>query len=337
MQLQKNISLKAYNTFGMDIPAEYFYAVTKEAELAEITAAKSFPKTRKVLGGGSNVLLTQPVEGLVLLNTLKGIELLKEDETNVWLRAAGGENWHELVLHTIEKGWAGLENLSLIPGTVGAAPIQNIGAYGVEVKECIETVNGWHWGEKAFVSFAKDECRFDYRDSLFKQKLKDKVMITSVIFKLNKKAVFKTSYGAITEELEKMGVTELSIKAISDAVIAIRKSKLPDPAKIGNAGSFFKNPTVTLAEFEKIEAKHPGIPSYAAGNKKIKLPAGWLIEQCGWKGYRKNDAGVHKKQALVLVNYGNARGQEIWDLSEEVIISVWEKFGIELEREVQVW
>lgn len=337
MQLQKNISLRPYNTFGMDVLAENMLVLSDEAQLSAIAMDKDLPKAKKILGGGSNVLLTKNVPGLLLLNQLKGIELIKEDDQHVWLRVAAGEIWHDLVLYTIQHGWAGLENLSLIPGTVGAAPIQNIGAYGVEVKECIESVTGWSWQEKAYSVYTNEACKFDYRDSIFKHKLKDKILITSVTFKLNKKASFHTSYGAITEELEKMGISDLSIKAISDAVVAIRSSKLPDPKKIGNAGSFFKNPTIPVSRFTAIEKEHPTIPSYPAGKNYIKLPAGWLIEQCGWKGYKKGDAGVHKNQALVLVNYGHASGNEVWNLSEEVIQSVKAKFDIELEREVQVW
>ncbi|XZF13110.1 UDP-N-acetylmuramate dehydrogenase [Chitinophagaceae bacterium MMS25-I14] len=337
MQIQRNVSLKAYNTFGMDVLAENLLELTDIAQLEEAGNLTKTAKARKILGGGSNVLFTEDLPGLVILNRTKGIDLLREDEQHVWLRVAAGEVWHDLVMYTINNGWSGLENLSLIPGTVGAAPIQNIGAYGVEVKECIESVTGWHWGDKAFEEYTAGECEFDYRDSIFKRQLKDRIMITSVTFRLNKKAVFRTSYGAITEQLDKMGVTELSIKAISDAVIAIRTSKLPDPKKIGNAGSFFKNPSISRRLFEMIETEHPEMPSYPSGKNYIKLPAGWLIEQCGWKGFRKGDAGVHAKQALVLVNYGKATGQEIWALSDDIIYSVQEKFGIELEREVQVW
>lgn len=334
MHLQQNISLKPYNTFGLDVPAEYFTELTSTGELAEAT---DIHEAKHVLGGGSNVLLTKPVTGVVLLNRLKGISIEKEDDAHVWLKVMAGEVWHELVLHAISNGWAGIENLALIPGTAGASPMQNIGAYGVEAKETIVSVTAWHWQEKTFVTYTNEECRFGYRDSIFKHELKEKVFITSVTYRLNKKPTFHTTYGAITHELEKMNVQELSIQAIANAVINIRTSKLPDPKKIGNAGSFFKNPTITLAHFELLQTNYPNIPSYPVSSDMVKVPAGWLIEQCGWKGYRNGDTGVHEKQALVLVNYGHANGSDIWQLSGEIVTSIKERFGIELEREVQVW
>ena len=259
----------------------------------------------------------------------------KEDADHVWLNVAAGTIWHELVMYAAEKGWGGIENLALIPGTAGASPIQNIGAYGVEAKETIERVNFWDWEEKVFRTFNNHECNFGYRDSIFKHELKDKAFITSVVYKLNKQPIFNTSYGAIEQELEELGVKELSVKAIAHAVMNIRSSKLPDPAVIGNAGSFFKNPTIGRAKYEELYERFPTIPSYTVSDLLVKVPAGWLIEQCGWKGYRKGDAGVHAKQALVLVNYGNATGKEIWELSGEILKSVNVRFGIELEREVQ--
>ncbi len=337
MQVHQNISLKPYNTFGMDVPAEYFLELDDEGLLPGIAIDTLLPKAKRVLGGGSNVLLTKPVSGLVLLNRMKGIEKVKEDDVHVWLRVQAGEVWHELVMHAISNGWAGIENLALIPGTVGAAPMQNIGAYGVEVKETIELVTAWHWEEQMFVTYNNEECKFGYRDSLFKHALKDKVFITAVTFRLNKTPWFNTSYGAIEHELQKMNVQELSIKAIADAVIAIRSSKLPNPKEIGNAGSFFKNPTIPLSQYEHLASIHPGIPSYPVDDAHVKVPAGWLIEQCKWKGYRNGDAGVHEKQALVLVNYNQAKGNDIWQLSTEIIASVEERYGIILEREVQVW
>ena len=334
MQLQQNISLKPYNTFGINVPAEYFVVLNGADELTEISNIQS---EKHVLGGGSNILLTKPVKGLVVHNQLKGIHIEKENEEHVWIKVNAGEVWHNFVMYAINKGWSGIENLALIPGSVGAAPIQNIGAYGVEAKETIETVTGWHWQEKTFINYRNNECKFGYRDSLFKHALKNKVFITSVIFRLNKKPNYNISYGAIEQELEKTGVKELSIKAIANAVIAIRTSKLPDPKQIGNAGSFFKNPTIPREHFELLQISYANIPSYAAPNGMVKVPAGWLIEQCGWKGQRKGETGVHEKQALVLVNYGNAKGNDIWDLSEEILRSVQNKFGISLEREVQVW
>ena len=334
MQLLQNISLKPYNTFGIDVSAEYFTELTDINTLSEIS---SLSQQKHVLGGGSNILLTQPVKGLVIHNKLKGITIEKEDDSNIWLRVQAGEIWHDFVLYAINNGLGGIENLALIPGTVGASPMQNIGAYGVEAKETIESVTFWHWDERSFHVYNNRECNFGYRDSIFKQQLKDKTFITSVVFKLNKKPVYNISYGAVEKELDSLGVQELSVKAIANAVINIRTSKLPDPKVIGNAGSFFKNPTISLAQFEKLHAQYPNIPSYPVSNTQVKVPAGWLIEQCGWKGYRAGDMGVHAKQALVLVNYGNANGSDLWKLSGEILKSVAERFGIELEREVQVW
>lgn len=336
MQLLQNISLQPYNTFGIDIPAEHFIEVSSVDMLPAVTDATA-GMHRRVLGGGSNVLLTQPVTGAVIYNSIKGIHKDKEDDAHVWLTVNAGEVWHSFVMYAIANGWAGVENLALIPGTVGAAPIQNIGAYGIEAKETIESVMAWHWEDKCFYTYSNFECTFGYRDSIFKHQLKDKVFITSVTFRLNKTPSFNTTYGAIEQELQKMGVAELSIKAIADAVIAIRTSKLPDPKQIGNAGSFFKNPTIPVAQFEALKQQHPNIPSYPVDAQTIKVPAGWLIEQCGWKGYRRGDTGVHEKQALVLVNYGHAIGSEVWQLSSDVLQSVADKFGISLEREVQVW
>jgi UDP-N-acetylmuramate dehydrogenase len=337
MQILHNVSLKPYNTFGMDVTADALTFVDHVSTLEAIGNDTTLPPQKHVLGGGSNILLTGNVTGLLLVNRLKGITVLREDEEHVWVQVQSGEVWHELVLHAIANGWAGIENLALIPGTVGAAPIQNIGAYGVEVKETIDTVHAWHWEERKIVSFTNEDCHFGYRDSIFKHTLKDKIFITLVVFRLSKKPVFHTTYGAISQELEKNGIQQLSIKAIADAVIAIRSSKLPDPKQIGNAGSFFKNPVITAEHFELLQTNYPDIPSYPAGDDQVKVPAGWLIEKAGWKGYRAGDAGVHEKQALVLVNYAHAGGAEIWSLSGEIVQSVKERFGIVLEREVQVW
>jgi UDP-N-acetylmuramate dehydrogenase len=332
--MELGVSLLTYNTFGIDEPADQLLVI---ADMNQLAAAGALPVPRKVLGGGSNVLLTGPVQGVVLLNRLKGRRVVRETEEHVWLEAASGENWHELVCFALDHDWAGIENLSLIPGTVGASPMQNIGAYGVEVRNVIEQVTAWHWARQELVQFSNAECRFGYRDSIFKHALKEQVFITSVTYKLSKKPVFQTSYGAIQQELERMGIRELSIRAIADAVTAIRRSKLPDPKVTGNAGSFFKNPTIPQQQFEALSAAHPGMPGYAAGPALVKVPAGWLIEQCGWKGYRRADAGVHPLQALVLVNYGGAKGHDIWQLSKDILQSVQERFGISLEREVQVW
>ncbi len=336
MDLQYNISLKPYNTFGIDVAASAFVTIDDEDQLAQLTDLAQGKKIY-VLGGGSNILLAHPVNGLVVQNKLKGIAQIKEDDAHVWLQVQAGEVWHELVLYAIAQGYGGIENLALIPGTVGASPMQNIGAYGVEARETIDSVTAWNWSKKKLVTYTNAQCAFGYRDSIFKNALKDKVFITSVTYKLSKVPKFNTSYGAITEQLEAMGVTELSIKAIADAVIAIRTSKLPNPAVIGNAGSFFKNPTITKKQYGELLNTNEQIPSYPVSDTHIKVPAGWLIEQCGWKGHKEGQTGVHAKQALVLVNYGKATGEEVWQLSQKIVDSVHERFGIALEREVQVW
>jgi UDP-N-acetylmuramate dehydrogenase len=333
MQLQHHISLLPYNTFGIEVFAANFAIITTPQHLHQVS---QLPQPVRILGGGSNILLTTPIADVVLLNKLTGIEILYQDKDYVWLSVSAGEIWHNLVQHVISKGWGGLENLALIPGTVGAAPIQNIGAYGVEVCSTIESVTYWHLTDKNFVSLTNVECRFGYRDSIFKQDLKGKILITSVVFKLSKHPIFNTSYGAIEEELQQMKALP-SVQTIAQAVINIRTSKLPNPQITGNAGSFFKNPTISHTRYTQLLNQHVAIPHYPVGNDMVKIPAAWLIEQCGWKGYRKGDAGVHNKQALVLVNYGAATGNELWQLSSQIVDSVLQKFGIELEREVQVW
>jgi UDP-N-acetylmuramate dehydrogenase len=252
------------------------------------------------------------------------------------VQVGAGENWHQFVLHCIKKGWAGVENLSLIPGNVGASPMQNIGAYGVEIKDVFYSLEAYHIPDKKIVNFTLNDCEFGYRDSVFKRKFKDEFVITDVTYRLNRIPDYNISYGAIGQELEKMGVKDLSLQAVSKAVINIRSSKLPDPAIIGNAGSFFKNPEIQNSKFKSLKETFPGIVGYDLPNGNVKLAAGWLIEQTGWKGFRRGDAGCHEKQALVLVNYGNAKGKEIYDLSEEILQSVKEKFGVGLEREVNI-
>jgi UDP-N-acetylmuramate dehydrogenase len=340
MEILQDISLKKYNSFGIDATAAYFAAFKTIAEAKELLAVGQNIKGKGqpilILGGGSNILLTKNFDGLVLKNEMGGIEKVKEEDDRVYIRAGAGINWHSLVMHCIENGWAGLENLSLIPGNVGASPMQNIGAYGVEIKDVFHQLEALHVQEGNTVVFNLQDCEFGYRESVFKRKYRNQFIITAVTYCLRKQPKFNTSYGAIEQELERMGVTELSIRAVSDAVINIRSSKLPNPAEIGNAGSFFKNPEVEQQVFEKLKADHPAVVGYNLGNGHMKLAAGWLIEQCGWKGYRKGDAGCHSKQALVLVNYGNANGSEIFSLSEAIIDSVQQKFGVLLEREVNI-
>jgi UDP-N-acetylmuramate dehydrogenase len=338
MQIQQNISLKPFNTFGINATAKYFTAFTSIFDVEELFAFYTNNKLTNtlILGGGSNILLTQDFNGLVAKNDMQGIEVVKEDAQHTYVKAAAGENWHKFVLYCIQNGFAGVENLSLIPGSVGASPMQNIGAYGVEIKDVFHELEAYNIEDKKVIKFSNKDCEFGYRESIFKRKYKDKFIITSVTYRLNKVPAYNTSYGAIQQELEKMGITELSIAAISQAVINIRQSKLPNPAEIGNAGSFFKNPTITKEKFETLKTEFPNIVGYVVNDKEVKLAAGWLIEQCGWKGYRKGDAGCHAKQALVLVNYGNANGIDIYNLSTEIMNSVEEKFGVFLEREVNI-
>lgn len=320
---------------GIDARARQFSTFGTVDELEELTAlSESSP--RLVLGGGSNMLLTRDFDGWVLKNELTGIELIDETGENYYVKVGAGVNWHGFVQTCISRGWAGVENLSLIPGNVGASPMQNIGAYGVEVKDVFEELEAWHWNERTTRTFSNNDCGFGYRESVFKRQLKDQYVILNMVFRLRKHPKFNTSYGAIEQELEQMGVKELSIAAISEAVINIRRSKLPDPAVIGNAGSFFKNPSIPAAQFGQLKQRFNGIVGYTNTDGSVKLAAGWLIEQCGWKGFRRGDAGCHAKQALVLVNYGNATGAEIYELSTEIVESVQNKFGVELEREVNI-
>ena len=336
MPVQKNISLLPYNSFHLDVRAAEFLLV-KSAEELKNMPGQQLAEPMLLLGGGSNVLLTRNVDGLVLKIDIRGIEELKEDNNHVYVRAGAGENWHEFVQYAIGRNWGGLENLSLIPGSVGAAPIQNIGAYGVELKDVFFELEAFDRKKKKVFTYGLNDCRLGYRDSFFKSAEKGRYIILNVTFLLNKKPVLNTHYGAIREELKKMGVHAPTIRDVSEAVIHIRRSKLPDPAVIGNAGSFFKNPVVEQEVFLSLSAKFPDMPAYPHEDQSVKLAAGWLIEQCGWKGYRKGDAGVHKDQALVLVNYGKATGREIFDLSEKIAASVQKKFGVKLEREVNVF
>jgi len=339
MTFLQNISLKPYNTFRIDAKAKYFAAFRNAGELREQIAlinAKRHAPELMILGGGSNILFTKDFDGYVLKNEVKGIDTVHEDADHVYLRAGAGENWHGFVKHCIERNLGGVENLSLIPGNVGASPMQNIGAYGVEVKEVFYDLEALHLNEGSIHTLSLNDCGFGYRDSIFKKKYKDQFAILSVTYRLNKYQKFNTSYGAIEQELEKMGVQQLSIAAISQAVINIRSSKLPDPAEIGNAGSFFKNPMIHQSQFDQLKNEFPSIVGYKAADGMVKLAAGWLIEQCGWKGIRKGDAGCHAKQALVLVNYGSATGKEVYDLSQEILESVLQKFNVTLEREVNI-
>ena len=312
MQVQENFQLKKYNTFGIDVLAKYFSTFTSAEELELLLDDSKNIAHTMILGGGSNILFTKNFDGLLLKNDIPGIAVVNEDEDHVYVKAGAGVNWHSFVMYCVDHNYGGVENLSLIPGNVGASPMQNIGAYGVEIKDVFYKLEAFHVQEKVQQIFTAADCEFGYRESIFKKKYKDKFVIMNVTFKLNKKPQFNISYGSIKEELGKMNVTELSIQAISQAVINIRSSKLPDPKVIGNAGSFFKNPEISKHELHKLKRIEPGIPSYKINDDTFKIPAGWLIEQCGWKGYRKGDAGCYEKQALVLVNYGSAKGKRFW-------------------------
>lgn len=334
MNIQENISLKLYNTFGIDKKAKFFTAVESIEELKDALAfAKKENIPAIILGGGSNILLTKDQDALIIKIDLKGIRVLEENEDSVIVEVGAGEVWHDWVQFAIHKNWAGLENLSLIPGTVGASPMQNIGAYGVEIQDIFHSLKALNRDSLSLEIFSPEQCQFGYRESVFKHKLKGQYVICSVSFKLSKKPVFHTEYGAIKETIAEMKVSEMSIRAISDAVVKIRQSKLPDPTKIGNAGSFFKNPTIDFQLFEEIKKSYPQVPGYPQ-DEGIKVPAGWLIEQAGWKGFKKGPIGVHEKQALVLVNYGEGDGKEIAQLASNIQKSVKEKFGIQLMPEV---
>jgi len=338
MNIKENYSLRYLNTFGIDVLARYYVEPSSIEEIRELLAYSEYKNNPKlILGGGSNILFTKNYDGIVLKIDLKEIKIIKEDDEFYYIKSGAGENWHEFVLHCIKNNYGGIENLSLIPGNVGAAPIQNIGAYGVELKNVFVELEAINIHNGNLETFSKSDCKFGYRNSIFKNELKGEYIICSVLLKLRKDPVFNTSYGALQQELDKMGVEELSIKAISDAVCKIRRSKLPDPAEIGNAGSFFKNPLVRNEKFEKLKSKTPDIIGYKNSETETKLAAAWLIDQCGWKGKRSGDAGVHKDHALVLTNYGNATGSDIYELSEKISNSVKEMFGIVLEREVNVF
>lgn len=337
MVIQENYPLKNLNTFGINAEARYFIALSSIDEIQEIIAEKIFKNNKKlILGGGSNLLFCKNFDGIILKNNLKGIKSIKEDADYYYIKAGAGEVWHDLVMHCINNNYGGVENLSLIPGNVGASPMQNIGAYGVEIKDCFYELDAINIADNTIHTFNKASCKFGYRESVFKQELKNQFIIISVTYKLLKTPIFNTQYGAIEKELEEMGIKELSIKSISKAVCNIRSSKLPNPKEIGNAGSFFKNPEISRNKYEILKNKFPSIVGYDLENGNVKLAAAWLIEQCGWKGKTFGDAGVHKLQALVLVNYGNAIGKEIYDLSQKILESVFTKYEIILEREVNI-
>ncbi|MFN8298003.1 MAG: UDP-N-acetylmuramate dehydrogenase [Chitinophagales bacterium] len=343
MLIEQNKSLTPYNTFGIEASAKLFAEIHSEQQLRELLSNASYKNEAKlILGGGSNLLFTGDFNGLVIKNSMPGIEVVKTENRHVWIRARAGVVWHDFVLWTIANNYAGLENLSLIPGQVGAAPMQNIGAYGVEVKDVFDELEAIHISTGEKVKFALADCDFGYRESVFKNKYKGEFIISSVTFRLmdlnDPKALyrFKTDYGDIKDTLSDMQIRELNLKAVSDAVIKIRSSKLPDPKVLGNAGSFFKNPVISAEQFAELVKVYPVMPSYLQKDNTVKVPAGWLIEQCGWKGKRVGNTGSHARQALVLVNYGGAKGSEVLALAKDIQQSVMEKFGIEISPEVNV-
>jgi len=337
VQILENISLKPYNTFGIDVNARYFVSVSSIEALKKALASNVHPETF-FIGGGSNMLLTKDIDVLVIHLNIKGIEIVSETENQVRIKAMAGENWHEFVMWCLERDFGGLENLSLIPGNVGTAPIQNIGAYGVELKDTFVACDVLDLKTQETKTITKKECEFGYRDSIFKGKDKGKYLITDVVFELSKKQhELHISYGAITSELEKMEISKPSIQDVSKAVISIRQSKLPDPKEIGNSGSFFKNPVISTKQFHDLKNTFPEIPSYPVSETETKVPAGWLIEKAGFKGKRFNNYGVHKKQALVLVNYDDAKGSDILDLAKLIQATIQRIFGISLEMEVNIF
>jgi UDP-N-acetylmuramate dehydrogenase len=337
MKIVENQSLKIYNTFGLDIKSKWFTEVFSTDELKTLLTDSRFRNTPiMILGGGSNVLFKKDFDGLIIHNNIDGIEILREDYDHALVRSGAGVVWNDFVQYTISKNFPGLENLSLIPGFVGAAPIQNIGAYGVEIKKTFHELTAISIADGSTHRFDSVKCRFGYRDSIFKREAKNKFVITDVTFRLDKNAKLNTTYGAINEQLRIMHVENPAIRDVSDAVIAIRQSKLPDPKQIGNAGSFFKNPEIPAEQFSELKNKHADIVGYPASPGQTKVAAGWLIEKAGWKGKRIGNVGMHEKQALVLVNYGNATGEELVAHALRVQQSVREIFGVEIEMEVNI-
>ena len=336
MQIQKHFSLKKYNTFGIEAFASQFVAVQSVNELQQILL--QFKNNAKfILGGGSNMLLTQNIDALVIHIDIKGKSIIKENDDYVWVSCNAGENWHDFVVWTIQQNFGGLENMSLIPGNVGTTPVQNIGAYGTEIKDTMISCDTINISNQEVKTFFNAECEFGYRESIFKNKVKDKYVITSVTFKFTKRNHrINISYGDITAELSKNNILNPSLTEVSNAIIAIRMSKLPDPKILGNSGSFFKNPIILKTDFDIIYKKFPEMRYFELSDTHVKIPAGWLIEQAGLKGKRFGEAGIHLNQALVLVNYGNATGQEILDVSRIVQATVFEKFGIAIEAEVNI-
>ena len=337
MNIIENYPLLKLNTFGIDVKAKYFTSINTINELIEVTKTNVFKDLELlILGGGSNILFTKDFDGLVILNNIKGKEIIDQNQQSIFLKIGAGENWHELVMYCVDNGWGGIENLSLIPGNTGTAPMQNIGAYGVEIKETFVELEALEISSGKIVKFNNSDCEFGYRESVFKNKMKNQYIILNITLELKKNPVLNINYGDVKAILESQNIKNPAIKEVSNAIISIRQSKLPDPKKIGNSGSFFKNPIVSLNLLELIKKKYPNVVNYEINENEFKIAAGWLIERAGWKGKKFNNYGIHEKQALVLVNYGLANGMEIFELSEKIILDIKDKFGIKLEREVNI-
>jgi UDP-N-acetylmuramate dehydrogenase len=336
-ELENNKSLKAFNTFGINAHCKLFTVARNGDDIKAFIRDKALNNQPwLILGGGSNVLFTEDFNGLVIKNELKGIEIVEESSAHARLKIMSGEVWHQVVLFAVERGLGGIENLSLIPGTAGAAPMQNIGAYGVELEQVFESLEAINLETGEIENFNREQCRFGYRESIFKHEARGKYFILSITLDLKKKSILHTEYGAIQEVLKEEGISDPTIKDVSQAVISIRQSKLPNPTELGNAGSFFKNPEIEPSHYQKLKKDYPAMPGYEVENGKIKVPAGWLIEQCGWKGKRVGNTGSHARQALVLVNYGGASGKEIIRLARDIQASVHAKFGIDINPEVNI-
>jgi len=338
MKLLENISLKQLHTFRMNVNARFFSSFSNVEDLNELLAFSSQGKGLRnmILGGGSNVLFTKDFDGLILKNEIMGIEKVREDEDHIYVRTGAGESWHLFVLYCLEHNYYGVENMALIPGHTGAAPMQNIGAYGVEIKDVFYSLEAMNIADGQIVEFLNNDCQFAYRESVFKNKYKGRFVITSVTYRLNKKPNYHIEYGAIKQELDRMKATTIDAKLIAQAVMNIRRSKLPDPNITGSAGSFFKNPEVDEQKFLSLKNEFPDIVGHPSIEGRVKLAAGWLIEKCGWKGFRNGDAGCHPAQALVLVNYGNAQGSDIMDMAIKIKAEVQSTFGVLLEEEVNI-
>lgn len=331
------ISLKAFNTFGFEVHCHELYTISDKSELNTLFEAGLFDRNPKIISGGSNLLLTQDIKEPVVLNRIKGIRISEETNEHLSLNFGAGESWHESVMYAVHNNWGGMENLSLIPGCMGAAPIQNIGAYGVEIKDIFQYLEAFNLHTGKFEIFQLEDCQFGYRDSVFKNEKKNQYFITEVCLRLDKTPTIRTQYGDIQAVLDSQNLTKITIADVSNAVIQIRQSKLPNPAEIGNSGSFFKNPVIPTEQAAALQKQFPGVKCFPQNEKETKIPAAWLIENAGWKGHRRGDVGVHTKQALVLVNYGNGKGSDVHQLAKDIQEDVRQKFNITLDFEVNIW